>query len=118
MFQAKFKEIVSQCKGMVGVALMGEDGIPVDQYIDPEEGLFEELSIELSELAGRMKEVLILREERLKESIVMTDCHIFIINQVTDYYSLIVALDPTGNFGKARFLIRKNQGWLQKEIGV
>lgn len=119
MFKEILQEVVDSSDGAVAGLLMGYDGIPIEKYVREGgtmdvESIGMELSVVLKDIrkaaemlhAGDAREVAI-RAERLTT----------VIRLLNDEYFLAVALEPSGNAGKARFLARMRSAALTEALG-
>jgi len=114
-FAATLRTIVEECGGGIGAALMGNDGIPIEQIthsgagaadgaLDVESAgvefgrILEDIRKTFDSLAGGSVEETIVRGARFS----------LVFRAVDDDYFLIVAVAPDGNLGKARYLIRRH----------
>jgi predicted regulator of Ras-like GTPase activity (Roadblock/LC7/MglB family) len=117
-FEAILREIVSQCPGCVGAALMGSDGIPIaevggDRESDEVTLLGVEFGRVLDEArkgadaaaAGGLLE-LAVRTER---------CHV-LLHAVDRETYLVLVLAPEGNVGKGRYLLRRSLPAIRQEL--
>ena len=118
MFREAIQKMVDRMDGGRAGVLMGFDGISVEVYNKPGMGsdintIGMELAHILTQLrrsaealdAGGVTEVS-LRAERL----------IVLVRLVTAEYFLACALEPTGNLGKARYLLRITAPEIQAEL--
>lgn len=108
MFKEILKDVVDNTDGGVASLLMGFDGIPVDQYVREGEGFdVESVGMEYSVIlknirnAAQMLEAGDAREVSVQAERVTT-----LIRLLNDEYFIAIALRPSGNLGKARFLLR------------
>jgi predicted regulator of Ras-like GTPase activity (Roadblock/LC7/MglB family) len=108
MFREALKQVVDGTEGGIAAILMGYDGIPLEQYIVDEaelnvETVGMEFSVVLSQIrkAAEMLEAGTAREVTIHAEQMTT-----VIRLLNDEYFVAVALRPTGNSGKARFLLR------------
>lgn len=108
MFKEILKDVVDNTEGGVASLLMGFDGIPVDQYVREGEGFdVESVGMEYSVIlknirnAAQMLEAGDAREVSVQAERVTT-----VIRLLNDEYFVAIALRPSGNLGKARFLLR------------
>lgn len=108
MFKEILKDVVDNTDGGVASLLMGFDGIPVDQYVREGEGFdVESVGMEYSVIlknirnAAQMLEAGDAREVSVQAERVTT-----LIRLLNDEYFVAIALRPSGNLGKARFLLR------------
>lgn len=107
MFGERLKTAVGTVKGGEAVVLMGFDGIPVDSY-----GVDERMDVE----TFGMEFSVVLREvrkaaEQLEtgsavELTVSTEKLCTVLRVVSDEYFIAMALSPSGNIGKARYVLR------------
>ncbi len=108
MFQEVLKEVVDHTDGGVASLLMGFDGILVDQYVREGEGFdVETVGMEYSVIlksirhAAEMLDAGDAREVAIKAERITT-----VIRLINEEYFVAIALKPSGNVGKARFLLR------------
>ncbi len=110
MFREVLKEVVDNTDGSVAGLLMGFDGILVDQYVREEsdaafdvENVGMEYSVVLKGIrtAAEMLEAGTAREVAIRAERLTT-----VIRLLNEEYFVAVTLNPTGNLGKARFLLR------------
>ncbi len=122
-FESILQTVVDECGGGVGAALMGADGIPIEQVLAqsaPVGVLDEEVStvgIEFGKILGDIgKASDSLEGGALKETIVSVSNFLMVFRIVSDEYFIVVVLSPEGNLGKARYLIRKNLLAIREEL--
>lgn len=109
MFNEILKDIVKQSGGGIGAVLMGYDGIPIEQYLEPIEGLdFQMLSVEYANVIREIRKTVELLETGVMEEVsIKTERLYVIIRSLTDDYFLALTLDRRGNFGKGRYLMMR-----------
>ncbi len=108
MFKEVLQEVVDGVEGGVAGLLMGFDGIAIDNYVTDEattdvETVGMEYSVILKDIrkAAEMLEAGAAMEVSVKaENLLM------VIRMLTDEYFVAVTLTPSGNAGKARYLLR------------
>ncbi len=123
-FSAVLRTIVEECGGGIGAALMGNDGIPIDQFtIQNRAGaedndfevdvagvefgrILEDIRKTFDSLAGGLVEETIIRGTRFS----------LVFRPVDDENFLIVAVERDGNLGKARYLIRRHMLAIRSEL--
>lgn len=122
-FQSILQTIVDNCGGGVGVALMGSDGIPVDQAMvasDEARALEDEFSaagVEFGRILDEIRKVAdALNGGMLRETVVSLARFTLIFQTVDDEFFLVLALLPDGNLGKARYLMRRHMPALRDEF--
>jgi len=113
MFQAMLREVVEGTDGAIAGLLMGFDGITVDSYTRDEgslsiEGL-EALGSEYSQILGQIKQAVVALElGEAREVAVSAENMTTVIRLLNESYFVALALAPTGNLGKGRYLLRVN----------
>jgi predicted regulator of Ras-like GTPase activity (Roadblock/LC7/MglB family) len=122
-FESILKTIVDECGGGLGIALMGSDGIPILQLRagaatdNPLGGDFSAAGVEFGRIVGEIhKAADVLGAGSVQESIVSLSRFTLIFRPVEDDVILVLALAPNGNFGKARYLIRRHLNALRDEL--
>ena len=120
-FESILGQVLNECPGALGVALMGSDGIPIAQVaVSSPQDLGDDVSL-LGIEFGR-----ILDEARkaadaasaggVLELAVQTErCHV-VIHALDRETFLVLALAPEGNVGKGRYLLRRYQLALREEL--
>jgi predicted regulator of Ras-like GTPase activity (Roadblock/LC7/MglB family) len=114
IFEKYFSEIFSECSGTKGIAIMGKDGIAVEQQSSDQ--FFEELLIEFSDVTTKAISIFDSRGELTKQQIFLTEKNLLFVESLSDYYSLFVLADSSVNIGKLRFVVRKKAPWIKKEL--
>jgi len=106
MFRKSLEKIVNNCDGAVAGVLMGFDGIAVESIT--QDGVdVNTISMEFSFVLGQVRKAAELLEVgALQEVAIRSDNLTFVIRVLNEEYFLGVALKPSGNFGKGRFLMR------------
>lgn len=118
MFAEILQGIVDELPSGVGAILMGYDGIPVDQYFRPVEGL--DLTLVAVEYAAVLKEIKnavnILQAGELEEVLVVTSHFEILIRALNPEYFVALTLERGGNVGKGRYLLLREAGKLREEL--
>jgi predicted regulator of Ras-like GTPase activity (Roadblock/LC7/MglB family) len=117
------REIVDGFSGGIGAALMGNDGIPIEQVTAQQAvqtPLAEDLSTagtEFSRILGEIRKAsdAISGGSVLETTVLLSEVTL-IFRAIDDETFLAVALLPDGNLGKARYLIRKQLIALRQEL--
>ena len=122
-FESILRTIVDGCQGGVGVALMGSDGIPIEQVTASSAGaraLESEFSAAGVEFGRTIDEVRKISNSlgggTLREIVVTLSRFTLIFHVVDEDAFLVMALLPDGNLGKARYLIRRNLLAIRDEL--
>jgi len=121
-FARILQDIVDRCPGALGAALMGSDGIPIEQVASRDAGaavadevgmlgvefgrVLEEVGKAAHASEAGAPEELSLRMERFQ----------LILRHVDPETYLVMALAPDGNAGKARFLLRRHLLTIRDEL--
>ena len=122
-FASILQEIVDECGGGLAAALMGADGIPIEQ-VEASGEVREPLSDEVDVLGvefGRILDEMRKASDSvgggaLEEVSVRLASFWVLMRVVDDETYLLVALEPDGNPGKARFLMRRQLMALRDEL--
>ena len=108
-FRDILKKVVLDVDGAIGAVLMGYDGISIDEYI--QEDLAEEIQLLAVEYTSIIKEVRraveVLKTGKMEELLLSTDRSRIIIRIVNEDFFVLLALSEDGNFGKARYLLKR-----------
>ena len=114
-FDVILRKIVEECGGGIGVALMGNDGIPIEQIDLTDFGAdspVEDIATVGAELGRVLDEARkasdSLAAGLVEEAIFTFSAFTLIVRGIDDETSIALAIEPGGNLGKARFLIRRN----------
>jgi predicted regulator of Ras-like GTPase activity (Roadblock/LC7/MglB family) len=122
-FKTILQTLVDGCGGGVGAALMGSDGIPIDQALARSEAartLEEEFSaagVEFGRILDEIRKASdALGGGALREAVVTLAGFSLVLHTVDDDYFIVLALLPDGNLGKARYLIRRHLPAIREEF--
>jgi predicted regulator of Ras-like GTPase activity (Roadblock/LC7/MglB family) len=108
MFKEILQDLVERTDGGVAGLLMASDGIAIDQYAR-DDGPFdiESVGMEYSVvLKGVQRAGEMLDAGTTREVSVQTDRLTTVVRMLSDEYFVALAVEPGGNVGKARFLLR------------
>jgi predicted regulator of Ras-like GTPase activity (Roadblock/LC7/MglB family) len=108
MFREILQEVVENTDGGVAGLLMGFDGIPVDQYVKDDASVdVETVGMEFSVILKSIRQAAeLLDAGSAREVAIKAERMITVIRLLNDEYFVAVTLKPSGNLGKARFLMR------------
>jgi predicted regulator of Ras-like GTPase activity (Roadblock/LC7/MglB family) len=108
MFQEVLRELVEHTDGAIASLLMGFDGITVDSYSrEPAALNVESVGSEYSVVLGQIKQAAAMLDLGAAEEVaVRAENMTTVIRLLNDEYFVAMALEPAGNFGKARYLLR------------
>ena len=118
MFKAILREVVENTDGAIAGILMGFDGITVDSYLGEACGIdMETVGMEYSQVLTQIKQAAQLLEMgTAREVAVQAENMTTVMRLINDEYFVALALQPTGNFGKARFMLRMQAGKLLEHL--
>jgi len=122
-FASILQEIVDECGGGLAAALMGADGIPIEQVEASGEGrgsLSDEvdvLGVEFGRILDEMRKASDSVSGGALEEVSVRLSNFWVLMRVVDEETyLLMAIRPNGNAGKGRFLMRRHQMALRDEL--
>ena len=111
------RRITNNLEDVLGVALVGMDGIVVEEH--KRDGLLDLHSLG-AEVSTLMRHVDSMGEGsqfgEMQEISAQADHGTILIRKINSEYFLLLAISAGGNFGKARFLLRREVAGLEKEL--
>lgn len=118
MFKELFENLIRQCPGTLGALVMGYDGIAIDQVVTDDAGV--DINLVGVEFSHVVKEILnagqVLRLGGVQEVSIKCDSCLILIRPLTDDYFAALVMRASGNFGKARYLLRRDAHLLQQAL--
>ena len=120
-FEDILAQIVGQCGGGTGIALLGSDGIPIAAVPGPAartSPLSDEMAgVELSRVLGEVRKASSALAGGAVEQITLRMAAFTLtLASVDEEVFLVLAQQPDGNLGKARYLIRRHMLALRDEL--
>jgi predicted regulator of Ras-like GTPase activity (Roadblock/LC7/MglB family) len=120
-FRENIRKLVDKLDGGVAAVLMGFDGITVDSFAktgyDGALPDIQTLSMEFAHLIAQARRTLqSLDAGALEEFTLRTDTLTLAVRVLTQEYFLACAVLPTGNVGKARYLMRLSAPALRADL--
>ncbi len=120
-FQSILQLILDGSKGSIGIALMGHDGVPVEQIQSTDDkGLREDIGnagVEFGRILSEIRKASdALSGGVMTETVVSLARFSLIFRIVDSEFFLVLALAPDGNLGKARYLLRRHLLAIQEEL--
>jgi predicted regulator of Ras-like GTPase activity (Roadblock/LC7/MglB family) len=117
MFLEQLSRISNRIDGAVALSLVAKDGIPVESVSsDPDldlEVLAAELVAQARSISENHRELDVGEVQQLS---VMTDRLTLMVSSVAADYYLLLVLGPEGNYGKARFELRRARLLLEADL--
>ncbi|MEY2667586.1 MAG: hypothetical protein RJA59_224 [Pseudomonadota bacterium] len=107
-FREHLQEVCRGVDGAIACSLMGMDGIEVDSHVQAEAGVdVQSMMVEMTGILRTAREAALAHQAGgLAEFSVGTDKLLTVGRLVSPDYFMVVALQPEGNQGKARYLLR------------
>ncbi len=122
-FGRLLKEIVDGCGGGIGAALMGNDGIPIEQVAatgEIESPLADDIATAGTEFGRILEEVRKASDAvaggAVQEATIVLSRVVLVFRSIDEDTFLLLALAPDGNLGKARYLIRRQLPALRSSL--
>jgi predicted regulator of Ras-like GTPase activity (Roadblock/LC7/MglB family) len=109
MFRDSLQKMVERVDGGVAGILMGFDGISVEAYTRPQEAGtdIQTVGMELAHVISQVRRAAELLEVgELGEVTMRAEKLVVIVRALTEEYFMAFAVRPSGNFGKARYVLR------------
>ncbi len=117
-FRTVLKGLVEGVEGGQGAVIMGYDGIPIDEYI--KEGLSLDIQLLSVEYATLLKDIRktveVLRTGEMDEISIATGLTRVIVRPVNQEFFVVFVLDRDGNFGKGRYLLKRDAPKLREGL--
>lgn len=112
------QKIVDDTPGCIGGIIIGIDGIVIEQYIRENEQIdFQNIGVEYTALMKNISDTShTLGFEEPDQLVVEYEATTLIVRNINKDYFIMLAMNKSGNIGKARFLIRKSILELSKEF--
>lgn len=117
MFLEQLSQISNRIEGALALSLIARDGIPVESVSsDPDldlEVLAAELTSQVRAISQNHHEMDVGTVQQLA---VTTDRLTLMVSSITPEYFLLLVLGPEGNYGRARFELRRARLLLEREL--
>lgn len=113
--------IANRIEGCAAVMILGIDGIPIERHVQHMDASLdvEMIATEFTTLVRRsMRTAADTELGELREMLLATDSMTFLLRPITSEYFLLLALNPGGNVGRARFELRKAQLAMEIEFAM
>jgi predicted regulator of Ras-like GTPase activity (Roadblock/LC7/MglB family) len=117
VFAEVLHDVSTKVEGVVGLVVMGYDGIPIERQVKDGFQNFELLTTESTTLLRSTKQSTSdVGVGSLRELIYMTDRYVVLAVTITDEYVLLGVVEQGSNYGKARFHLKQAALRLEKEF--
>lgn len=122
MFREVLHDMMKRTEGCLGALIMGTDGIVVERVWQA--GALTEINLDVAaaEFASLIKSAYRAGSEidlgRLREMTFTGEGGIFILRFVSEDYFIAAILAPEGNFGRARYELRRAELLLENELAT
>lgn len=104
MFESRLRDLLQRVEGACAVSLVASDGIAVQSYSAGAGPDLEVLAAELLSQVGRVSD---LSVGKVDQFVIAADPYTVMLGRLTDSYFLMLVLGEEGNFGRARFELRR-----------
>lgn len=116
-FVERLRRISNNLEDILGVALVGMDGVMVEGH--KRDSLLD-LEVLAAETSTLMRHVQAVGESiqfgEGQELSILASSGVILMRRVSPEYFLLMVVSSEGNFGKARFLLRREAAGLEKEL--
>lgn len=118
VFKNILRDVVENTDGALASILMGFDGITVDSYSGNKATVdMETVGSEYSQVLNQVKQAAsMLDMGTAKEVAVQAENMVTVMRLLNDEYFVALAMKPSGNIGKGRFLLRLQSGKLLESL--
>ena len=111
------KEIVENVGGGIGAVIMGYDGIPIEEYVLERAFDVQVVAVEYVNVMKEVKRTLeVLKTAEMEEILITTGESRIIIRSISEDFFIMLALDCNGNYGKGRYLLKREAPNLRAEL--
>lgn len=118
-FLAHLESVVSQVDGALACSVMGFDGIPVETHQSEAASELELANtwIEYANILSQVKTAAeAMRTGDVTEVTINSEKVVTLMRLVSPEYFLVLALSPSGNFGKGRYVLRLTAPKVKAEL--
>lgn len=117
-FKAMLKKILDESDGGLGIVLMGYDGIAIDEVQQPSGGTdVHLLAVEYASVLKEIKRTVgVLKTGELEEVSIVTEKCCVVVRGVNEDFFAALVIPQEGNFGKARYLLKREAPRLREAL--
>ncbi|HEX9639361.1 MAG TPA: roadblock/LC7 domain-containing protein [Acidobacteriota bacterium] len=117
MFREVLNQLFLRIDGLWGALIMGVDGLAVEQVSSAAELDLESIATEFSTvLVSLLRSSRELKLGAIEELTLHVEKLVLVARWISEEYFIIVALSADGNFGRARFELRKAAAQLRDQF--
>jgi predicted regulator of Ras-like GTPase activity (Roadblock/LC7/MglB family) len=120
-FAETLNHITERIEGCAAAIILGIDGIAIERQIKDVDPLLDIdlIATEFTTLVRRnMRTAADAEMGEVREMVFVTDLLTLVLRPITPEYFLMLALNPGGNVGRARFELRKAQLAMETEFTI
>lgn len=121
MFKETLEAIIERTEGSLGALIMGIDGIAVERSLK-QAGQEANLDVAAAEFTSLLRNAQRAGNDtglgHLRELVITMDDAIVLMRLLGREYFVVLAISPDGNFGRARFELRKAELQMASEFAV
>ena len=118
IFEEVVVKVVEEVHGAIAAVIMGRDGISLSQH--QAEGVaidLESLGVEYSNLLSEIARASqAIGSGEVHEVCLVTDQYLILIRSISQEYFMALIMNPDGNLGKGRFMLRINAPKVAAEL--
>ncbi|HEY6871498.1 MAG TPA: roadblock/LC7 domain-containing protein [Geobacteraceae bacterium] len=117
-FRTVLQGLVERVEGGQGAVIMGYDGIPIDEYVKDDIPFdIQLLSVEYATLLKEIRRTVeVLKTGEMDEVSITTGLSRVIVRPVNEEFFIVFVLDRDGNFGKGRYLLKRDAPKLREAL--
>jgi predicted regulator of Ras-like GTPase activity (Roadblock/LC7/MglB family) len=110
MFKETLRGIVRNVEGGIGAVIMGYDGIPIDEFVRDDAPFdLQLLAVEYATVLKEVKRTIdVLKTGEMEEMSITTQRTRVLVRALCDDFFAFLVLDRQGNYGKGRYLLKRN----------
>lgn len=121
-FADTLETIANRIEGCAAVVILGIDGIPIELHVQKTDHPSLDVDLIATEFTTLIRRSMSTAADTnlgdLREMVLATDSMTFLLRPITADYFLLLALNPGGNVGRARFELRKAQLSMEIEFAI
>jgi len=116
-FVENLRKITNNLEDALGIALVGMDGIVVEEHRRDTLLDLPALAAEFSAVLRQIEDITeSLHFGRSQELCVLGDKGLILVKKINSDYFLLLVIHAEGNFGKGRYLLKREVAQLEREL--